>query len=176
MALEIEGRILKILPIETGMGSRGEWKKRIFVVETLEQFPRKVAFITWNEKAEALDNLRTGTRVVVQFALESREYNDRWYTDARAYNIKIIEEKDITKISPNSGETTIQEPGNIPSGPEDEPFLDDADLDNSDALMEGFEDDDTWLGGGDNTMGDIDGEDSPGDDILKDDEDNDLPF
>ncbi len=100
MALRIEGRVSQITPIEEGQGARGPWKKRLLIVDTLEQYPRKVAFVVWNEKAEALNTLGIGQRVVVDFSIESREFNGRWYTDARAFGIKVVREEDVVGTNP----------------------------------------------------------------------------
>ena len=108
MALRIEGRVTQITPIEEGQGARGPWKKRMLIIDTLEQFPRKVAFVLWNEKAEALDNLGIGQRVVVDFAIESREFNGRWYTDARAFGIKVVKEEDVVGRGSSMGTSSSQ--------------------------------------------------------------------
>jgi hypothetical protein len=88
MALEITGRLVKIMPQQTGSGSRGNWVKQEFVIETTEQYPKKVCCSLWGDKAESLKNYREGDEVKVSFNLESREYNERWYTDVRAWKLE----------------------------------------------------------------------------------------
>ena len=44
MALEINGKIIKILPQQSGTGRNGVWKKQDFILETNEQFPKKISF------------------------------------------------------------------------------------------------------------------------------------
>ncbi len=97
-ALELEGRVKYIGPIISGQSARGEWKKRVFVISTMEQFPRDVAFVAWKDRAEALDQLKVGQRVLVRFSLESRQHPQdptRWFTDARAWAVKVIREEDV---------------------------------------------------------------------------------
>jgi len=155
MALELEGRVVKILPPQTGEGSRGTWKKRTFVIETTEDFPKKIAFITWNDKADALDSIKTGERVRVAFSLESREFNDRWYTDARAWRITVIKEETVTP--PAGGGSNYGGPqGNTTTNNDADPFAsDNAPLSDSDFLS------------GDTDSSDID---------LSADTEDDLPF
>jgi|SRR6185437_8829765 len=88
MALEITGRIVKILPAQTGAGKNGNWVKQEFVIETSEQYPKKICCSAWGDKADALKSYTTGDVVKVSFNLESREYNERWYTDIRAWKIE----------------------------------------------------------------------------------------
>ncbi|MBN1251326.1 MAG: DUF3127 domain-containing protein [Bacteroidales bacterium] len=87
MSLEIEGKVVKILPEQTGEGKNGKWVKQDFVIETSDQYPKKVCFSTWGEKATDVKTLGIGENVVVSFNAESREYQNKWYTDLRAWRI-----------------------------------------------------------------------------------------
>ena len=42
--MEIKGRIIHVMPLQSGIGqvSGKEWKKQEYVLETQEQYPRKV--------------------------------------------------------------------------------------------------------------------------------------
>jgi hypothetical protein len=88
MALEIAGRLYKILPEQTGNGKNGTWVKQEFVVETTEQYPKKVCCAAWGDKTAALKGLQPGDSLKVSFNVESREYNERWYTELRAWKIE----------------------------------------------------------------------------------------
>ena len=57
MALEISGKLLQILPEQTGTGKNGQWIKQDFIIETQEQYPRKVCFSAWGDKAALVKNL-----------------------------------------------------------------------------------------------------------------------
>jgi len=90
MALEIEGKLTKVNQAQTGQGQNGEWIKQSFVIETKEQYPKQICFTAWNDKAKALKNLKIGMDLKVHFNVESREYNEKWYTDLMAWKIDII--------------------------------------------------------------------------------------
>ena len=92
MSLEIVGKMFKLLPEQSGTSTRGEWKKREFVIETKEQFPKKVCISCWNERVDDLKNIAIGQELKVSINLESREYNEKWYTDARAWKIEVSAE------------------------------------------------------------------------------------
>jgi hypothetical protein len=93
MALSVKGRIEQILKPESGVSRAGkEWKKQDFVIETDEQFPRKVCFTLFGDKVDQVSNIAQGQEVEVSFNLESREYNGRWYTNANAWKIDQVSE------------------------------------------------------------------------------------
>lgn len=89
MALELVGKLVKILPEVTGQGKNGPWNKQEFVLETLDtQYPKKVCMTAWGDKAGDLKQFADGDMVKATFSPESREYNERWYTELRAYRIE----------------------------------------------------------------------------------------
>ena len=88
MALEIQGKVTHVLPEITGEGKNGTWIKREFVIEYGEEYPKKVCFSTWGDKSKVVGNLTIGETVKVSFRPESREYQERWFSDLRAWKIE----------------------------------------------------------------------------------------
>ena len=90
MALELEGRIVRKLGVQSGTSARGAWSKQEFVFEYQEgNFPTQVCMNVWGEdKVKELDKYQVGDKVKISFNLSSREYNGRWYTDVRAWRIE----------------------------------------------------------------------------------------
>ena len=88
MALEITGKVIQLLPEQSGTGKNGTWVRRDFVIETNDQYPKKVCFSGWGDKAQMVSSLETGQNVKVSFNPESREFNGKWYTDLRAWKIE----------------------------------------------------------------------------------------
>jgi hypothetical protein len=85
--MEISGVVQALLPEVTGQGKNGTWRKLEFVVEIeAGQYPKKVCFTLWGDKIDQAQ-LRTGEKVTVSFDLESREYNSRWFTEAKAWKV-----------------------------------------------------------------------------------------
>jgi hypothetical protein len=85
--MEITGRIIQLLPLQTGQGKNGVWKKQDFVIETDGQYPKKVCISAWGDKVSE-NVLVVGKEVNVFFDIESREFNGRWYTDVRAWKVE----------------------------------------------------------------------------------------
>lgn len=85
--MEIKGKVIMILPLQSGNTQKGEWKKQEFVIETADQFPKKVCLSLWGDKAELIKSISENEIINVQFNVESREYNQRWFTELRAWKI-----------------------------------------------------------------------------------------
>lgn len=86
--MEITGKLIQKLPVQSGVSSQGNnWSKAEFVIETVEQYPKKVCANLWGDRARALDQFQLGSLITVSFDLESREYNGRWYTDVKAWRV-----------------------------------------------------------------------------------------
>jgi hypothetical protein len=87
MALEISGKLIQLLAEQTGSGKNGTWVKQDFVVETTEQYPKKVCFNAWGDKVALLKKYPVGSTVKVSFNVESREFNGKWYTDLKIWKL-----------------------------------------------------------------------------------------
>ncbi len=89
--LEINGTITHVLPIESGVGKNGEWKRQDFVVKTQGQYSRTIAINLSGKSldfAEKSGLLSVGMAVNCHINVESREYNGRWYTQVTAWKIE----------------------------------------------------------------------------------------
>ncbi|HEV7621458.1 MAG TPA: DUF3127 domain-containing protein [Flavisolibacter sp.] len=117
--MQLTGKVFQILPMQTGTGKNGTtWKKQEFIVETEGQFPKKICFSMWGDKINE-SALKPGNMLKIDFDIESREYNSRWYTDLRAWKVEIAGEA--------TGAPTSEKPppaGNVytASGDDDLPF------------------------------------------------------
>lgn len=89
MALEVSGKLFKLLNKQTGEGKNGPWTKQDFILETTEQYPKKICFSAWGDRVNEITNLSEGTQMKVSFDVASREYNERWYTDLRPWKIEV---------------------------------------------------------------------------------------
>jgi hypothetical protein len=92
MNFNLKGKTIQIQDLVSGTskGSGNEWRKQSFVIETEGQYPKKVCFTVWGDRIDQLNALSVGTEADVQFRVESREYNGKWYTDLTASEIQTI--------------------------------------------------------------------------------------
>lgn len=83
--MEITGKIIVALPEQSGTSARGNaWKKREYVLETQETYPKKVFFNFFGDRVDQFP-LQVGQMVKISFDIDSREFNGRWYVDCRAW-------------------------------------------------------------------------------------------
>jgi len=86
--MEITAKLMEILPEQTGQGRNGTWVKISFVIETQEQYPKKICVDAWGDRVDIVKRLNINDMVKVEFDVESREYNGRWYTNVKAWRIE----------------------------------------------------------------------------------------
>lgn len=86
--MELTGKIIATLPERGGVSKAGnEWKIQEYVLETMEQYPRKMMFNVFGADRIAQFNIQLGEVLTVSFDIDSREYNGRWYNDIRAWKV-----------------------------------------------------------------------------------------
>ena len=85
--MELQGKIIAVLPERSGTSQRGnQWRSISYVLETQEQYPKKLAFDVTNDKIDQL-NIQFGEILTVQFDINAREYNGRWFNSVNAWNV-----------------------------------------------------------------------------------------
>ncbi|MBP2690489.1 MAG: DUF3127 domain-containing protein [Muribaculaceae bacterium] len=89
--MEITGKIILALPEQSGVSKAGNsWKKKEYVLETQETYPKKVHFDLFGDKADKYP-LSVGQTVRLSFDIESREYNGRWFTSIRGWQAEPVD-------------------------------------------------------------------------------------
>lgn len=86
--MEFEGKVLEILPPTSGQSARGTWERQVVVFEQPNKQYGKELAVTFMNKAQDVASLRIGETYIVSFDIESRKYQDRWYTDVRAWRVQ----------------------------------------------------------------------------------------
>ena len=95
--MEVVGKIIQVLPMQEGIGRNGNpWKLQGYVLETIENYPRKVHFEVFGEDKIKNNPCEIDQIVTVSFDIESREFNGRWYTSIRAWK---IQQGDMTQVA-----------------------------------------------------------------------------
>lgn len=109
--MNIQAKLVQLLPIQTGMGKNGQWRKQDIIVETNGQYPKKICISIWGDKINE-KQLLIGNQLDIDFELESREFNGKWYTDIRAWKIVSGEEKIVNSLHENlmsSEKSTVED-------------------------------------------------------------------
>lgn len=89
--MEIQGRIIAVLPERSGVSARGEWKAQSFVIETHEQFPKKMVFDVFGADRLSQFHIQSGEELTVSFDIDAHEYQGRWYNSIRAWNVQRVD-------------------------------------------------------------------------------------
>lgn len=115
--MEITGKLISIEETQSGTSARGDWTKHGFVIETNDNFPKKVFISFWNNKFD-MSQFPIGEQITVSINVESREFNGRWYTDITAW-----------KIEKAGSSNSVPPPSNNDVPPPPPPAVDDAEPD-----------------------------------------------
>ena len=85
--MDITGKIIAVLPTRSGTSAKGtQWSSQTAVIETHEQYPKKVAFDVLGDKITEF-NLQVGEEVTVSFDINAREFNGKWWNSVNAWQV-----------------------------------------------------------------------------------------
>jgi len=88
MQVEITGKIVNVLPTQSGQGKNGEWVKNSFVIEWQDNGYKRLLCLEVNgaDKFEKMKNaVKVGYEVLCKFSVSSREYNGKYFTTAQCF-------------------------------------------------------------------------------------------
>ncbi len=89
--MQLTAKLIQVLPLQTGEGKNGAWKKQDIILETESQYPKKICVSIWGDKINE-NQLKIGSQLKIDFDVESREFNGRWYTDIKAWKVETVNE------------------------------------------------------------------------------------
>jgi hypothetical protein len=99
----LTGKIFKVNPLQSGNGKNGDWKKQEVIIESNNgKYSKKVAVEFWNDLADTV--FVVGNEISIEFDVESKEYNERWYTNAKAYKVVSNDTKRSSKATPTQND------------------------------------------------------------------------
>lgn len=87
--MEITGKIISVLEERSGTSSRtgNEWRVASYVLETVEQYPKKMVFEVFGTDRIQTMNIQAGEMLTVKFDIDAHEYNGRWFNSIRAFAV-----------------------------------------------------------------------------------------
>lgn len=90
--MQISGKIIKVFDPRSGVSKGGkEWKKQEFVLETQERHPRHSVFSVFGSDRIGNSPLYVGANVCVDFDIDAREYQGKWYNDVEAWRVTSLD-------------------------------------------------------------------------------------
>ena len=102
--MELQGKVIAVLPERSGVSARGEWKSQTYVRETQEQYPKKMAFDVFGADRLAQFNIQSGEVINVSFDIDAHEYQGRYFNQIRAWN--------VTKVSQQAAQQAMASSAN----------------------------------------------------------------
>ncbi len=102
--MELAGKIIAVLEARGGVSKTtgNSWKTQEYVIETHEQFPRRMCFNVFGEDKINQMNIQVGDELNVFFDINAREYQGRWFNDIRAWKVE--------RVVPGAPQPTMQQP------------------------------------------------------------------
>ena len=112
--MDVTGRIIAVLPERSGVSQRSgtEWKAGSYVLETQEQYPKKICFDVFGADRIQQFNIQVGEMMTVSFDIDAHEYQGRWFNSIRAFRVS----RDIQPVQPAGIEGAPLPPPAAPFG------------------------------------------------------------
>ena len=101
--MEIQGKVIAVLPERSGVSARGEWKSQTYVIETQEQYPKKMAFDVFGADRLAQFNIHSGEEILVSFDIDAHDYQGRWFNSIRAWNVTKVSQQAMASSANAAG-------------------------------------------------------------------------
>lgn len=87
--MEQTGIVIAILNARSGVSKQGNaWKTQEYVIETQEQYPKKMCFELYGDDKIQQANIQVGEQLKVFFDVDAREWNGRWFNSLRAWKVE----------------------------------------------------------------------------------------
>lgn len=98
--MELQGKIIAVLPERSGTSARGEWKAQSFVIETHDNYPRKMVFDVFGADRLARFNIQVGQELAITFDIDAHEYNGRWFNNIRVSDARLVDPNSVMGAAP----------------------------------------------------------------------------
>ena len=87
--MELTGRIIAVMQPRSGVSARtgNAWMTQEYVIEVPGQYPKRCVFNLFGEDRIKQFNIQLNEDLTIQFDIDAREYQGRWFNDIRAYNV-----------------------------------------------------------------------------------------
>ena len=93
--MELSGKVIAVLEPRGGVSKTGNpWKVQEYVIETHDQYPRKMCFDVFGEDKINQFNIQIGEEITVSFDIDAREWQGRWFNSIRAWKVDRVAAQD----------------------------------------------------------------------------------
>ena len=88
--MEIQGKIIAVLPLKTGKSAKGVWKSQQYVLETEEKYPKRLLFELFGENKINEFAVKENDVVTVSYDPHADQRDGRWFGSNRAWNVQKV--------------------------------------------------------------------------------------
>lgn len=117
--MDITGKIIVVLPEKSGVSANtgNPWKVQSYVIETHDQYPRRMCFDVFGEDKIKTFNIQAGQELTVSFDIDAREYQGRWFNSIRAWKVAPANQAttDVPPFDPTAPAATAPIPNTAPT-------------------------------------------------------------
>lgn len=102
--MEFKGKVIAVLDKKSGTSKAGnEWAKQEYVIEEIEgQYPKKMCFEVFGEDKISQFNIKVGQVLGVNFNIDSREWQGRWFNQVQAWKIVNLDQQAPKATTPSN--------------------------------------------------------------------------
>ena len=77
--MKLTAKFIKLLPLLTGASNNGNWSKQEFIVESKDNYPKRIMITNWNDQS-AIFNLKENESYDFEITAESKLFNGNYYS------------------------------------------------------------------------------------------------
>lgn len=114
--MQIKGKVVKILTELKGVSASGkDWQKQDFVIEEIEgNYPKKICITAFGDIVTKVKNLQVNQVITAHINIESRDYNDKWYTNISVWKIDFEGVTNSTPAEVSTPIAKVEDSDNLP--------------------------------------------------------------
>ena len=101
--MELSGKIIAVLEPRGGVSKSGNnWKVQEYVLETHDQYPRRMCFDVFGEDKIQQFNIQIGEELNVSFDIDAHEWQGRWFNSIRAWRVDRVAQNATAQMPPQA--------------------------------------------------------------------------
>ena len=94
MSIEIKGKLVQVLDIESGVSKANkEWSKGGVVLDTGDQYNPNICVGLFGDKLDLLQGFEIGDEITASVNISSREFKGKWYTQCDGWKLTKADEQ-----------------------------------------------------------------------------------
>jgi len=85
--MKLKGKITVVIPAKSGTTDKGDWQSQQYVLETIEEYPKKMLFEVFGESKIKEFDIKQDEVLTVSFDPKVYEKDGHYYGKNRAYAV-----------------------------------------------------------------------------------------